>query len=130
MNDDEHQILKLILDLIKIKSHHVILDIACGRGKSILANNSEYVIGVDIKGYPQEIAQINGYKELAVYAPPEYYFSLSRKADVISCINLNAHIHFEYFSKILGSCLEKINSDGYLILLNEYDNQGPSYKYF
>lgn len=106
-----------------------VLDVACGAGKKILASKP-FTAGVDISGYPKELAINNGYDELCVYDPPTYEFTLSKKVDAITVVNLNAHISFDAFLSILKSSSKHLKAGGKIVMINEYDNNGLSYRIF
>lgn len=106
-----------------------VLDVACGVGKKIIASKS-YAAGVDIAGFPEYLAKSIGYDELSTYEPPSYQFSIAEKVDSITIINLNAHISFDAFLAILKSSLEFLKDGGRVVMINEYNNDGLSYKIF
>ena len=106
-----------------------VLDVACGVGKKIIASKN-YSAGVDIAGFPEDLAKSIGYSELTTYKPPSYQFSITEKVDAITIINLNAHISFDAFSAILTSSLPFLKEGGKVVMVNEYNNDGLSYKIF
>ncbi len=105
-----------------------VLDIACGSGKHAVA--AKYAIGIDITGYPEDMARAKGYKELYCYCPPEYKIELKMKVDAIVLINLNAHICWDTFATILKNALPYLNKRGRVIIVNEYNNNGITYRLF
>ena len=119
-----------IRSVIKRHEPRALLDVACGGGKGSLPALVETVYGVDISGYPAHSALAKGYKEATSYTPPDYEFTIPQCVDVITCINLNAHVPFSSFAKIIGNALDNLNEDGILILINEHDNNGLSYSRF
>ena len=108
----------------------VLLDLACGAGKASLPALVDTVYGIDIQGYPEESARSKGYAATFSYKPPHYDLSLPQEVDMITCINLNAHIPFTAYAGIIGNALRFLKPTGVLILVNEHDNAGPSYRRF
>lgn len=121
---NEHFVRKI---LKKIKPGRV-LDIACGIGKAVIPRSSNYVIGIDIKGYPKQHAAKLGYKELLTYNFPEYKISINKELDAITMINLNAHISFDNFKTILHNALKYLRSGGSIIFIFEFDNDSFEYR--
>lgn len=107
-----------------------VLDIACGEGKALLPALIPTVYGIDIAGFPSDMPLNKGYTKTFVYEPPKYEFELPRSVDMLTCINLNAHIPFSAYIKIVEGALKFLTPDGILILVNEYDNKGISYSFF
>jgi cyclopropane fatty-acyl-phospholipid synthase-like methyltransferase len=85
---------------------------------------------VDITGFPHDLAQQIGYKRAIAYDPPDYDFVLETKVDLVTCINLNAHIPFDSLERILRNALACLKDDGALVLIAELDNAGLSYSRF
>jgi SAM-dependent methyltransferase len=108
----------------------VVLELACGGGKAVLPANSERVYGVDIEGFPVDDALAKGYYQVTSYNPPDYSFSIPEPVDLITCINLNAHVPFDSYAKIIRNALAYLKSEGTVLLINEHDNQGLSYSRF
>jgi SAM-dependent methyltransferase len=111
-----------------LKGKRAVLDIACGSGKPVIPAIADYVAGVDITGYPKNLALSKGYTECAEYDPPGYEFSIGRQVDAVTAINLNAHIPFESYEGILRRALAFLRPGGTVIIINEYDNAGFSYR--
>lgn len=111
---------KFIKEALSGLNRNTILDIACGAGKDILVLNSKSCIGIDIEGYPSEEVYKRGYKAALVYSGPDYFFKLDEPIDIVSCINLNAHIPFESLEKILNQSFEQCRKNAHLLLVNEY----------
>jgi SAM-dependent methyltransferase len=105
-----------------------VLDVACGLGKAVIPSIADYTAGVDIAGYPTEITLSKGYNECVQYDAPEYDFAISRQVDAITCINLNAHVSFAAYQQIIKQALRFLRPGGIVILINEYDNDGISYR--
>ena len=43
-----------------LNGSEIVIDVSCGAGKSILVRKSRLVVGVDIEGYPSDIAKKEG----------------------------------------------------------------------
>ena len=93
---DEH----FLRNVLRRYSPSSVLDVACGAGKPVLPANVDEVYGVDITGFPQHLAEQIGYKRAIAYDAPDYEFSLDTKVDLVTCINLNAHIPFDSLRRI------------------------------
>lgn len=104
-----------------------VLDVACGVGKMQISAVAKRTYGVDITGFPKDVASARGYR-VAEYAPPDYLFDLPESVDVITCIDLNAHVEFESFATIIRSAESHINARGQLLLIGEFDNDGFGYR--
>jgi len=113
----------------KIKS---VLDVPCGEGRAVFGSHPEikWIAGVDIPGFPIEVARFRGYTELKTYHPPNYEFQISQQVDAITIMQVNAHIDIETFGKIMSQSLQNLKKGGIVILINEYNNDGLSYKFF
>lgn len=111
---------KYIKDTLAEANTVTILDIACGAGKDILVYYSQNCIGIDIDGYPKEEVIKKGYKEALVYNQPDYNFQLNEPIDIISCINLNAHIPFEALEKILNTAFKYCRNGAHIIFVAEF----------
>ncbi len=111
---------KYIKDMLAGESGLTVLDIACGAGKDILVYYSQNCIGIDIEGYPKEEVIKKGYTEALVYKEPDYDFHLHVPVDVISCINLNAHIPFDVLKKILNTAFTYCRKNAQLVLIGEF----------
>lgn len=114
--------------VLKERGIRSVLDVACGPGKAVIPSIADYVAGVDIKGFPAQIALAAGYDECVEYEPPDYEFELSRQVDAVAAINLNAHIPPQSYRRILDRALRFLRPGGTLILIHEYDNDGASYR--
>ena len=112
---------------LNLLSQPVVLDVACGVGKVQISAIARRTYGVDIAGFPKDVAAERGYI-VTEYAPPDYVFELPEEADVITCIDLNAHIEFESFTKTIQSALSHASTDGRLLLIGEFDNHGLGYR--
>jgi SAM-dependent methyltransferase len=106
-----------------------VLDVACGAGKTLLPAVARYVAGVDIRGYPAQQALAKGYGECVEYDPPGYDFEIAKPVDAATIINLNAHISQESYAAILQRTIRFVRRGGFIILVNEYDNDGLSYRW-
>lgn len=104
-----------------------VLDVACGVGKVQITAVAGRTYGVDITGFPKEVASGRGYR-VTEYAPPNYLFDLPESVDVITCIDLNAHVEFEGFAKIIRSAGSHFSTCGRLLLIGEFDNDGLGYR--
>jgi SAM-dependent methyltransferase len=104
-----------------------VLDVACGVGKMQITAIASRTYGVDIAGFPKDIAAARGYRTVE-YAPPDYAFELPESVDVVTCIDLNAHIDFETLSSIIRSALSHLGPGGRLLLIGEFDNDGIGYR--
>ncbi len=111
---------RFIKNILKSLQVNTILDIACGAGKDILVDYSQNCIGIDIEGYPTELALKKGYKQALVYNAPDYSFKIDKEPDVITAINLNAHLPYSALEKILKMSIAISKKDAHLILINEY----------
>lgn len=98
-----------------------ILDVACGSGKISLVDISNSCTGIDIKGYPSENAITLGYKETFVWGEG-FGIPTRKKFDLITLINLNAHIEFDVMSLILNALKSVCHKDTKIIFINEYNN--------
>lgn len=105
-----------------------VLDVACGSGKAIIPSMADHTIGVDIGGFPSEIARSVGYNECIEYEPPHYEFDVGRAVDAVTVINLNAHVSMDAYRTIIKQATRHLRPGGTLILIHEYDNQGMSYR--
>lgn len=114
-----------ILRKRKVKA---VLDVACGLGKDVIPSIAEYTAGVDIAGYPANIALGKGYNECVQYESPDYNFKISRQVDAITSIHLNAHVPFDAYYRILDKSLQFLRPGGAAVLINEYNNDGLSYQ--
>jgi hypothetical protein len=123
---DEH----FLRNVLKRYHPRVLLDVACGAGKPVLPANVPIVYGVDVKGFPAHLAEKIGYRKAIAYEPEEYDFNLETPVDMITCINLNAHIPFDSFRKILTKALRYLEGGCVLVILAELDNSGISYSRF
>ena len=112
-------------DALERHGANTVLDIACGPGQDVVGSR-QYAIGVDLPGSPREAALARGYKDYVFYEG-DGTFQIDREVDAIVCMNLNAHVPFDLFAKILRNGLKYLKRDGLLILVNEYDNDGISY---
>jgi hypothetical protein len=104
----------------------IVLDVACGVGKMQIAAVARRTYGVDIAGFPKEVAVERGYI-VSEYTPPNYVFQLPEPVGAITCIDLNAHVEFESFTKLIQSSLNHATTGGQLILIGEFDNDGIGY---
>lgn len=104
-----------------------VLDVACGMGKMQIPAVARRAYGVDITGFPKEAASAHGYR-VAEYAPPDYLFDLSEPVDVITCIDLNAHVAFESFARIIRSAASHATAGGRRLLAGEFDNDSLGYR--
>lgn len=104
-----------------------VLDIACGIGKVQITAVASRTYGVDIAGFPKSVAIGRGYQTVE-YAPPDYTFALPEYVDVVTCIDLNAHIDFDTFSRIVRSAFSHVDTGGRLLLVGEFDNRGVGYR--
>jgi 2-polyprenyl-3-methyl-5-hydroxy-6-metoxy-1,4-benzoquinol methylase len=121
--------MKVLNWLKKIKPENV-LDIACGVGKIQIPTLCENAVGIDIPGYPKDSILNKRYKKALEYAAPDYDFSLSDflKPNVITIINLNAHIATQTFFSILNGALKNTNQGKvYILMINEYNGNNLSY---
>jgi 2-polyprenyl-3-methyl-5-hydroxy-6-metoxy-1,4-benzoquinol methylase len=114
-------------NLLKFKNSKI-LDVGCGVGKKQLVDFSEVVYGVDIPGFPSEIAQKKGYKETKTWCEPLYQIQLPEKINLASVICVNAHVSFDNFLAMLNSIEKNMQSEGHIIMINEYDNNSLSYQ--
>jgi len=122
--------LSFIYTWLKCLNSRVLLDVACGAGKPNLKTYVEKIYGIDIPGFPEQLAQKRGYITFT-YEPPDYNINLPDKVDTILCANLNAHVDFETFSKILNNAFQLYNnSKGWLLLILEVDNDNIVYRIF
>jgi SAM-dependent methyltransferase len=115
--------------VLREKGVRSVLDVACGPGKTVIPSIADYVAGVDIKGFPAQLALGKGYDECVEYEPPDYEFELSRQVDAVTAINLNAHIPPDSYRRILDRALRFLRPGGTLVLIHEYDNDGASYRW-
>jgi SAM-dependent methyltransferase len=104
-----------------------VLDVACGVGKVQVSAVARRTYGVDITGFPKEVASGRGYR-VVEYSPPDYLFDLPEPVDAIVCIDLNAHVEFESFAKIIRSVESHATASGRLLLIGEFDNVGIGYR--
>ncbi len=109
---------RLIKNILKSLHGNTILDIACGAGKDILVDYSQNCIGND--GYPTELALKKGYKQALIYNAPDYFFKIDKGPDIITAINLNAHLPYCALEKILKMSIAVCKKEAHLILINEY----------
>jgi SAM-dependent methyltransferase len=106
-----------------------VLDVACGGGKAVIPSVADYVVGVDIDGFPAHQALSKGYTECVEYRPPAYAFIISREVDAVTAVNLNAHVSQSAYRTILCQALSFLRPSGIVILIHEYDNDGISYRW-
>ena len=106
-----------------------VLDVACGAGKTLLPTVARHVAGVDIRGYPVQQALAKGYGECVEYDAPGYEFEIAKPVDAATIINLNAHVSQESYATILERTLRFVRPGGTVILVNEYNNDGISYRW-
>ncbi len=112
-----------------INNNDVVLDVACGAGKEILVKKAKKVIGIDISGYPKNIALSKGYYKCLEYEYLDYKIEINDKdIDIVTAINLNAYVSFEVFKKILFNALKNLKKDGKILLIAELDNDGIGYR--
>jgi SAM-dependent methyltransferase len=104
-----------------------VLDVACGVGKMQISALAGTTYGVDIAGFPSHVAAGRGYRTVE-YAPPGYAFTLPESVDVVTCVDLNAHVDFETFATIIRSALSHLGAGGRLLLIGEFDNDGIGYR--
>ncbi|MBX3606815.1 MAG: hypothetical protein KF788_16165 [Piscinibacter sp.] len=105
-----------------------VLDVACGVGKVQIAACASRTYGVDIIGFPRDVAGRRGYQTVE-YAPPDYAFALPEAVDVVTCVDLNAHVDFETFATIMQSAFSHVDAvGGRLLLIGEFDNDGLGYR--
>lgn len=106
-----------------------VLDVGCGVGKVQIAESASRTYGVDIVGFPRAVAGGRGYQTVE-YAPPDYAFPLPEAVDVVTCVDLNAHVDFETFATIMRSAFSHVDSGsaGRLLLVGEFDNDGLGYR--
>jgi SAM-dependent methyltransferase len=105
-----------------------ILDVACGAGKVQIPKSARRAYGVDVAGFPREIAAQRGYIACE-YAPPDYRIELPEQVEVITCVDLNAHVDFSTFEKILRSSMEHLVEAGRVLIVGEFDNDGIGYRF-
>lgn len=105
----------------------VVLDVACGVGKEQLAKLAEITYGADIEGYPKNVAKDKGYVAFE-YSPPDYGLSLPEKVNIVTCIDLNAHIEFSSFHKIIEVAICNMQNPGTMLIIGEFDNDGVSFR--
>jgi SAM-dependent methyltransferase len=103
-----------------------VLDVACGGGKVQISKSAARTYGVDIVGFPREVAESRGYVAIE-YASPDYEMSLPESVNVVTCIDLNAHVAFVTFRDILASALAHLEPGGRLLCVCEFDNDGIGY---
>jgi SAM-dependent methyltransferase len=104
-----------------------VLDVACGGGKVQISKAAVRTYGVDIVGFPKEVAENRGYRATE-YSPPDFTFVLPERVNVVTCIDLNAHIEFATFKQILLSAIDHLEPDGKLFIVGEFDNNGLGYR--
>lgn len=119
---------ELYLRTLFDKKNDKVLDVACGGGKQALVDNTLLCDGIDIKGYPKEIAQLRGYKETYEWEE-DYSIPTDKKYDAITIINLNAHVSFDSLNKMLNSIKNNCKSNGKIVFINEFDNDNFMYRY-
>ncbi len=105
-----------------------VLDVACGVGKVQIPKCARTTYGVDVAGYPREIATERGYVACE-YAPPDYRITLPEQVDVITCVDLNAHVSFATFETILRSSMDHLVPTGRILIVGEFDNDGIGYRF-
>jgi len=104
-----------------IKQRLKILDIACGAGNEFLAKKG-IVYGVDIQGCPLGIPKSKGYKD-ARYWLDNFELPFGESFDLIFCSNLNAHVDFDTFKKMISACLPELKTGGAVLFINEYETK-------
>ena len=113
-------------------SSPTILDIGCGWGLSFARGVGGEFYGVDIDGFPKDIALSNGYKDVQSYNHSENGSLLipfeDKKFDAAVMVNLNAHIEPDGFSDLLGTIASRLKGDAPIYIVAELDNDGLSYK--
>jgi SAM-dependent methyltransferase len=122
--DDE----RFLLKAFKTYGICSVLEVACGAGKEAIGQ-LPFSVGFDIPGAPMDVARSRGYTETRTYEPTAYEISLDRQVDAIVCCSLNAHIAPEPFERIVGNATKFLAPGGKLVLINEFDNRGVSYRW-
>lgn len=111
------------------KKYVKVLDIGCGWGVSFASNNNIEVYGVDIEGFPKDVAIVNGYKDATFYNADGSIPYPNNSFDTFFLIFVNAHITDSIFSNLLKQGINKLrdkNSTFFLIV--EVDNEAISYR--
>lgn len=122
-NADEGFLQQQLKNIPKLK----LIDVACGVGKISIANAAETAYGVDIEGFPTDVAVSRGYC-IREYMPPEYKFELPEEVNAVTCVDLNAHVNFDTFVAILKSAFSHLSPTGKVLLVCEFNNEGIGYK--
>jgi SAM-dependent methyltransferase len=105
-----------------------VLDVACGAGKVQIPQVARATFGADVPGFPRDIATQRGYVAFE-YSPPDYRIALPEPVDAITCIDLNAHVDFATFERILRSSIEHLVEGGRVLIIGEFDNTGVGYRF-
>ncbi len=106
-----------------------VLDVGCGRGRDIAYLEAFDFYGVDIAGFPRDLALKKGYKAAESYDSnlsipfTELFF------DAAIIVNVNAHISNNAFIRLLSETKKKLKKDGIIIIIAELNNYGLSYDF-
>ena len=104
-----------------------VLDIACGWGVSFATSEKVEFYGVDIEGFPREVTLGNGYKDAREYGDDLSIPYEDQSFDVVTILNLNAHVSNDLYSKLLSQARRKLKPDGVVLIVAELNNRGWSY---
>jgi SAM-dependent methyltransferase len=105
-----------------------ILDIACGWGVSFASLPEMEFYGVDIEGFPRDVALSNGYEDARSYINDLTVPYDDNLFDACTILNLNAHVSDDLYAKLLEQARRKLKKDGELLIVAELNNHGISYK--
>lgn len=102
------------------ESDLLIVDLACGGGTSALTARGT-VIGVDLPGFPKELAKSNGYTKAYSWEdfPLDDYLN---QADVVTIFQANAHMEPTEFLGLLMLATRLLNSNGRILMVTETDS--------
>ena len=106
-----------------------LLDVGCGSGQDIASDPKCKCYGVDIKGFPREVALQKGYVEAAEYGE-DGTIPFAPGFDVAIIVNVIAHVSDEIQIKMFRETKRLLKPDGLCIIVAEVDNDGFSYGLF
>ncbi|GEM_PF-2607543 len=107
-----------------------ILDVGCGAGVDIAFFGIDHYYGVDIDGFPREVAIEKGYHDARNYGVNLQIPYKDNSFHVALIIDVNAHINEKQFLNILTEISRVLKKDGLVIIVAELNNSGISYNYF